>query len=161
MVLVPCVVLQENILHHHLDLQVQGRLLVHLLGLLRLVLVLVHLVLVLLVIGIGIIGWEGMELIFLLLLGMIDQGHHLVLWDDIRIIEAAAVMDVETHATEVDMEDPKKMLFLFSFCFLSFFAYLILLAHFCLISIFIYLQIKPRQPTCYLSSFFFFWLIQK
>jgi len=112
MVLVPCVVLLVNILHRHLDLQVQDRLLVHLLGLLRLVLV--HLVLVLLVIGIGIIEWEGMEWIFhLLLLGMIDQGHLLVLWDDIHIVEAAG-MDVETHVTEADMEDPENMLFFLS-----------------------------------------------
>jgi hypothetical protein len=111
MVLVPCVVLQVNILHHHhLDLQVQDRLLVHLLGLLRLLLV--HLVLVLLVIGIGIIGWEEMEWISYLLLGMIDRGHLLVLWDDIRIVEAAAGMDVETHVTEADMEDPEKKIFL-------------------------------------------------
>jgi len=110
MVLVPCVVLQVNILHHHLDLQVQDRLLVHLLGLLRLLPV--HLVLVLLVIGIGIIGWEEMEWIFYLLLGMIDRGHLLVLWDDNRILEAAG-MDVETHVTEVDMEDPEKISFLF------------------------------------------------
>jgi hypothetical protein len=131
-VLVPCVVLQVNILHQYLDLQVQDRLLIHLLGLLRLLSV--HLVLVLLVIGIGIIGWEGMEWIFHLLLGMIDQGHLLVLWDDNRIIEAAAPgMDVETHVTEADMEDPEKI---FSFLF-SFFVFLILLAHLCLIFIFI------------------------
>lgn len=151
MVLVPCVVLQVNILHHHLDLQVQDRLLVHLLGLLRLVLV--HLVLVLLVIGIGIIGWEGMEWIFhLLLLGMIDQGRLLVLWDDMHIVEAG--MDVETHVTEADMEDSENMFFFF------FVFFLILLAHFCLILNFIYLQIKPRQPTCYISSDFFL-LIEK
>ena len=60
MVLVPCVVLLVNILHNHRDLQVQDRLLVQLLGLLRLLLV--HLVLeVLLMIGIGIIGWGVME----------------------------------------------------------------------------------------------------
>ena len=113
MVLVPCVVLQENT-HHLLDLQVQGRFLVHLLGLL-LRLLLVHLVLVLLVIGIEIIGWEGMELIFhLLLLGMIDQGRHLVLWDDNRIVEAAAAA-----AMDVDMEDLENMLlFVFFFVFI-------------------------------------------
>jgi hypothetical protein len=114
-ILVLCVVLQVNILHHHLDLQVQDLLV--LLGLLRLLLV--HLVLgVLLAIGIGIIGWEGMGWTsHLLLLGMIDQGH-LVLWDDIRMVEAAAAaaMDVETHVTEVDMEDLENML-LFLFCF--------------------------------------------
>ena len=82
--------------------------------------------LVLLVIGIEIIGWEGKEWIFHLLpLGMIDQGRHLVLWDDNRIVEeaAAAGMDVETHVTEVDMEDPENMgfRFLFLFFFLFFF----------------------------------------
>ena len=106
MVLVPCVVLQENT-HHLLDLQVQGRFLVHLLGLL-LRLLLVHLVLVLLVIGIEIIGWVGMEWIFhLLLLGMIDQGRHLVLWDVNRIVEAAAA----AAGMDVDMEDRENMLF--------------------------------------------------
>lgn len=158
MVLVPCVVLLVNILHYHLDLQAQDRLLVRLLGLLRLLLV--HLVLVLVVIGIGIIGWEGMELIFPLLLGMIDQGHLLVLWDDIRMVEAVAVgMDVETHETEGDMEDPENMFF--CFLFFAFFAYLILLAQFCLILIFIYLPVKPRQPICYLSSVFSFFAHRK
>ena len=118
MVLVPCVVLLVNMLHHHLDLQVQDRLLVQLLGLL-LRLLLVHLVLeVLLLIGIEIIGWEGMGWIFHpLLLGMIDQGLLLVLWDDIRMAEVG--MDVETHGTEVDMEDLENMIFLFRFRFLS------------------------------------------
>ena len=56
-------------------------------------------------------------------------------------------MDVETHVTEGDMEDPELCFFWFLF---SFFAHLILLAYFN----FIYLQIKPRQPIaiCYLNS---------
>lgn len=62
-------------------------------------------------------------------------------------------MDVETHVTEGDMEDPKNALFfVFRFSF-SFLALLILLAHFCFL---IYLQVKLRQPICYLSSKFFF-----
>ena len=79
-------------------------------------------------IGIEIIGWEGTGWIFHLLLGMIDQGRRLVLWDDNRILEAAvADMDVEILVTEVDMEDPENMLLSFFF-----FAYLILLSHFIL-----------------------------
>jgi len=72
---------------------------------------------VLLVIEIETIGWGGMSWIshhhHHLLLGMIDQGL-LVRWEDTRTVEAAAVMDVETHVTEADMEwlllDPKNFL---------------------------------------------------
>ena len=59
-----------------------------------------------------------MEWIFrLFLLGMIDQGRRLVLWDDNRLAEAAAGMDAETHV--VDMEGLDS---LFSFFCLSDFA---------------------------------------
>ena len=70
---------------------------------------------VLLVIEIETIGWGGMPWIsHRLLLGMIDQGL-LVRWEDTRLVEA--VMDVETHVTEVDMEwvlDPKNIKFFLS-----------------------------------------------
>jgi len=122
MVLVLCVVLQVNIHHHHhLDLQVQDRLLVQLLlGLLRHLLLVLLVLEVLLVTGIGIIGWEGMGWISRLpLLDTIDRGLLLVRWHDIMVEEVAVVavpvgMDVETHVTEADMEDPENMFSLLS-----------------------------------------------
>jgi hypothetical protein len=131
MVLLPCVVLQVNIHHLHLDLRVQDRLLAQLLlGLLRRLL-LVRLVLeALLVTEIEIIGWEGMGWIFHLLLRMID---HLLLLD--IMLEAAVLgMDGETHVTEVNMEDPDS-LSLQSVFLLRSSSFLILLAHVCSSSI--------------------------
>ena len=113
--LAPCAVLQANILHHHVP-EAPGRPLVQLLlGLLRPLLV--DLVLeVPLVIGIEIIGWGGIS--HLLPLCSIDQGL-LVRWEGIHMVEVVAVagMDVETHATEVDIDPEKKIVCSFQFSF--------------------------------------------